>query len=150
MLLEDDELLPIIIEYMQSDNVNLMNEACWTISNMINRGFDDIIKRVIQADHCINNYVNALTMVDVKTLGNRMITALTKCIEVESGLKEMYMNKNLKEILEKNDFIKVYSTDSRILLLKFVDGFELNELNSEFIEKRRKIGDNSEKDDDEY
>ena len=103
MLVEDGELLPIFIKYLKSDNVDVMNEACWVITNMINGGSVEIIKKVIQSDHCIECYIDVINKIEDENLVIRMIIALIKCIEVESGLKELYVNKNLKEILEKNN-----------------------------------------------
>ena len=118
MLVEDGELLPIFIKYMQSDNVNIMNEACWTISNMINGGFDDIIKSVIQADHCIECCIDRLNIIENERLSNQIILALSRCIDVESGLKELYVNKNLKEILEKNNYIDKSSKEYKSMISK--------------------------------
>ena len=103
MLVEDGELLSIFIKYLKSDNLNVMNEACWVITNMINDGSVEIIKKVIQADHCIECYIDVINKIEDENLVIRMIIALIKCIEVESGLKELYVNKNMKEILEKNN-----------------------------------------------
>ena len=118
MLLEDDELLPIFIKYMQSDNVNIMNEACWTISNMIIGGSEAIIKRVIQADHCIECCIDVINKIEDEELANHMILALSRCIDVESGLKELYVNKNLEEILEENDHIDKSSDEYKSLISK--------------------------------
>ena len=103
MLVEDGELLSIFIKYLKSDNLNVMNEACWVITNIINCGVDIIVRKVIQADHCIEYYIDAIKRIEREILCNYMIKALTKCIEVDSGLKELYVNKNMKEILEKNN-----------------------------------------------
>ena len=118
MLLEDDELLPISIKYMQSDNKKIIDNVGWVISNMINHGSDDIIKKVIQADHCINYYIDLINKIEEERLVNHMVMALSKCIEVESGLKELYVNKNLKEILEKNNYIDKSSKEYKSMISK--------------------------------
>ena len=105
MLLEDDELLSIFIKYMQSDDLKLIYEACWTISNMISGGSEVIIRKVIQTDHCIECCIDVINKIEDERLVNEMIMALSKCIEVDNGLKELYVNKNLKEILENHDHI---------------------------------------------
>ena len=88
MLLEDDELLPIFIEYMQSDNVNLMNEACWVISNIVNCDFVDIVMRVVQADHCFKCCIDVMNKIEDENLANQMKMALQKCFMVVLGSKE--------------------------------------------------------------
>ena len=105
MLLEDDELLPLFIQYIQSDDLAIMRRACWLISNMIIDVPDAIVRKVIQADHCIEYYIDLINEIEDEELVYKIIIALTRCIEVDSGLKELYINKNLKEILEKNDHI---------------------------------------------
>ena len=116
--MEDDELLPVFINYMQSDNVNIMNQACWLITNIINCGSEAIIKRVIQADHCIECCIDVISKIEDEELANHMILVLSRCIDVESGLKELYVNKNLKEILEENDHIDKSSYEYKSLISK--------------------------------
>ena len=135
MLLEDDELLPLFIKYMQSDNLDVMNNACWLISNMINDVPDAIVRKVIQADHCIEYYIDAINEIEDEDLVNYMIMALLKCIQVDSGLKELYINKNLKEILEDNYYINK-SSDAYKILLSILR--KSSRKGNEFANKRRR------------
>ena len=120
---------------MQSDKKKIIDNVGWVISNMINHGLDDIIKKVIQADHCIKYYIDAIKRIEREILGNHMIKALTKCIEVDSGLKELYISKNLKEILEKNDHIDKSSEEYKKLLSTLN---KRSRKGNEFANKRRR------------
>ena len=127
MFVENEELLPELVKYIQSDNMSVMNEACWVISNLINGGSDEVKRKLIHTDHCIEWYIDVMKKTDDKDIGNIMIVALRKCIALESELKEVCVNLNLKEILEQNDTIDKLSRNYRLLLSSFVDGYEVSE-----------------------
>ena len=135
MLLEDDELLPLFIQYIQSDDLAIMNEACSTISNMIIDVPDAIVRKVIQADHCIEYYIDAINKIEDEIITNKMIKALARCIQVDSGLKELYISKNLKEILEENDHIDKSNEDLKKLLSTLKKS---SRKRNEFANKRRR------------
>ena len=120
---------------MQSDDSDIIRRACSTISNMINGVPDAIVRKVIQADHCIDYYIDVISKIEDEELVNYMIKALSKCIEVESGLKELYISKNLKEILEKNDHIDKSSEEYKKLLLTLNKSTRKG---NEFANKRRR------------
>ena len=142
---EIKEILPVLIMYMQSDDKHVMEKICWMFSNMMNYGSVDVVKQLIQADHCIEYFIDAMKRIEDRLTGYLMMKALTKCMYVESGLKEVYVNKKLKEIIEKNNHIDKSSTECIKLLTAFanVHNAEEDENNSmennEFIEKKRKI-----------
>ena len=135
MLLEDDELLPLFIKYMQSDDSDIIRRACWIISNIINGGSEVIIKRVVQTNHCIECYIDAINKIENGRLVNEMIKALARCIQVDSGLKELYISKNLKEILEENDHIDKSSKEYKKLLSTLKRS---SRKGNEFVNKRRR------------
>ena len=85
---------------------------------MINGGSVDITKKVIRADHCIEYCIDVINKIEDETLSNHMAMALSKCIEVDSGLKELYMKNHLKEILEKNDYVDKSSDAYKNLISK--------------------------------
>ena len=135
MLLEDDELLSLFIKYMQSDDLDIIKQACWTITNMINYGSEVIIRKVIQTDHCIECCIDVINKIEDEELVNEMIMALSKCIQVESGLKELYIRKNLKEILENHDHIDKSNKEYKKLLSALKRG---SRKGNEFVNKRRR------------
>ena len=142
---EIKEILPVLITYMQSDDKRVMEKACWMFANMVNYGSVDVLQQLIQTDHCIEYFIDAMKRIENEEIGYLMMNALTKCLDVESGLKEVYVNKKLKEILEKNSHIDKSSTEYITLLRAFdnVHNAEEDENNSmennEFIEKKQKI-----------
>ena len=115
---EIKELLPVLVTYMQSDDKRVMEKACWMFANMVNYGSVDVLQQLIQTDHCIEYFINTMKRIEDENVGYFMIKALATCLDVESGLKEVYVNKKLKEILEKNSHIDKSSKGYQILLSK--------------------------------
>ena len=139
------EILPVLITYMQSDDKRVMEKACWMFANMMNHGSVDVLQQLIQTDHCIEYFIDAMKRIENEEIGYLMMNALTKCLDVESGLKEVYVNKKLKEILDKNSHIDKCCIEYITLLRAFanihnVEEDENNSMeNNEFIEKKQKI-----------
>ena len=115
---EIKEILPVLITYMQSDDKRVMEKACWMFANIMDDGSDDVLQQLIQTDHCIEYFIDAMKRIENEEIGYLMINALVMCMDVESGLKEVYVNKKLKEILEKNSHIDKSSKGYQILLSK--------------------------------
>ena len=117
----ESDLLSTFIKYLQSENRSVMEEACWVISNMINSGVTSVISTLIQTEHCIECFIDVLNKIEDERTINNVMEALTRSITVESGLKEVYLNKNLKEILERNNHIDKSSEIYKKLLSTFID-----------------------------
>ena len=134
MLLEDDELLPLFIKYMRSDDYVVMCNAYEVITNMINGGVNAIVRKVIQADHCIDYCIDAINNIEEEELVNKMIKALLKCIQVDRGLKELYICKNLKKKIKNNYCIDESSDEYQ----KLLSTLKKESKENEFVNKRRR------------
>ena len=68
---------------MQSDNKKIIDNVGWVISDMINHGSDDIIKKVIQADHCIDYYIDKEHTIPFDGIGQCVLQLQPKAKQIE-------------------------------------------------------------------
>ena len=108
----------MIIRYMQSPVVDINYEAKWVIAEMLNLGCEDDIKKLIHTEGCIECCIDVLNKRNDRKLIHNMILALTRCIEVEGELKEVYLNKGLKYILDNHLLVNPADDICKKLLLK--------------------------------
>ena len=117
---------------------------------MIIGGSVDVVKKLIQKENCIDTCINVLRRMKGITLVEQVVLALTRCIEVDSGLKEVYVDKKLEEIIENNHYVDKGSEMVLRLLYKFVDELNEEEEENEFIEKRRRVEEDDECFEEDY
>ena len=102
--------------------MNEIIKASWIISNLINTGSVDFVQSMIQTEHVVEYSIEVLNKLDDLMIVNQVITALARCIDVDSGLKEVYLRSNLKSILESR-FI-TFSNECKLLMSKFMENYE--------------------------
>ena len=107
---------------MKSNEMNEIIKASWIISNLINTGSVDFVQSMIQTEHVVEYSIEVLNKLDDLMIVNQVITALARCIDVDSGLKEVYLRSNLKSILESR-FI-TFSNECKLLMSKFMENYE--------------------------
>ena len=108
----------MIIRYMQSPVVDINYEANWVIAEMLNLGCEDDIKKLIHKENCVECCIDVLNKNKDEKLIYNMILALTRCIDVEEELKEVYLNKGLKFVLENHLLVNPEDNIYNKLLLK--------------------------------
>ena len=114
-MLINKKLLSLFLKHMDSEELVVMEEACWVISNILTGLSYDKIPTIIHFDQCIECCCNALRKINNKYLAENILSALVICIDVDSEIKSKCIDNQLIEILDTNKIINKESDKYQIL-----------------------------------